>query len=77
MSLADKLAEAEQNLANWRAAEVAISTGQSYTIGTRQLTRPNLSDVLARIAYWSRAVEGLKAGRGTGIRVMRLMPRDF
>ena len=46
-----ELQEAKDMLAGWLAAEKAVSTGQSYRIGTRQLERANLSEIAARIKY--------------------------
>lgn len=64
----------------WLAAELAISTGQSYTIGTRSLTRANLKDVREAITYWrgqvvacQRAAQGLRPAS----RVRRYVPTDL
>lgn len=59
----------------WLDAELAVSTGQSYRIGTRQLTRANLSEIRERITYWSREVSRLE-GKGSR-RVFRAVPRDL
>lgn len=71
------LEEARENLARWMEAERAVSTGQSYTIGQRSLTRASLSDIVGRINYWRAEVERLEAGRPSGMRVLRAVPRDF
>ena len=70
------LEEAEENLRIWLEAERAVATGQSYKIGSRSLTRADLSDITQRIAFWRNEVEKLKSGR-TGSRVMRAVPRDL
>lgn len=72
-----QLREAREMLALWTAAEKAITTGQSYTIGQRSLTRVDLSDIVSRINYWRSEVERLEAGRPSGMRVLRAVPRDF
>ena len=59
------LEEARKNLAIWLEAERAVATGQSYRIGTRSLTRANLSEIR------------LSCGRKSGVRVMRIVPRDL
>ena len=46
------LDEAREHLKIWLDAEKAVATGQSYKIGTRSLTRANLSDIADRIKYW-------------------------
>lgn len=69
--------EAQENLRMWLDAEKAVSTGLSYKIGSRSLTRANLSDIAARITYWRNQLEALEAGRPTGARVMRGVPRDL
>lgn len=68
--------EARENLEMWLEAEKAVATGQSYKIGTRSLTRANLSDIAARIKYWRNELEQLESGT-RGMRVMRAVPRDL
>lgn len=68
--------EAKENLRMWLDAEKAVATGQSYQIGTRKLTRVNLSEIAERIAFWRNEMEKLESGR-TGARVMRAVPRDL
>lgn len=68
--------EARENLTMWLDAERAISTGQSYKIGTRSLSRADLSIVASRIAFWRNEIEKLENGQ-RGLRVVRAVPRDF
>ena len=68
--------EARENLTMWLDAERAISTGQSYKIGTRSLSRADLSIVASRIAFWRNEIEKLENGQ-QGLRVVRAVPRDF
>lgn len=68
--------EARENLTMWLRAERAISTGQSYKIGTRSLSRADLSMVASRIAFWRNEIEKLENGQ-RGLRVVRAVPRDF
>jgi hypothetical protein len=42
-----------EKLNTWLAAEESIATGQSYQIGTRMLTRADLSDVREEMEYWA------------------------
>lgn len=71
-----ELDEAREMLRSWIDANKAVSTGQAYKIGTRSLTRADLSEIRSEIKYWRAEVERLEAGR-RGARVMRAVPRDF
>lgn len=69
------LDRARQHLDAWLEAELAVSTGQSYQIGTRQLQRANLSEIRKQIAFWRKEVSRLQ-GKGAR-KVMRVVPRDL
>lgn len=71
------LSEARAQLQAWIEAEAAVATGQSYKIGSRQLTRASLDDIVGRIKFWRGEVERLECGRKPGARVMRAVPRDL
>lgn len=71
------LDEAKLHLKTWLDAELAVATGQSYKIGTRSLTRANLSDIMAQIKFWRNEVARLESGAGGGARVLRAVPRDI
>ena len=64
--MAITLAQAEAKVTLWMAAEDAVATGQSYSIGTRSLTRADLKDIRETIDYWEGKVQRLTRG---GIRV--------
>jgi hypothetical protein len=70
------LEEAERQLNTWLAANLAVSTGQSYRIGNRQLERADAAEILRQINFWRREVERLRSGR-RGVRVFRVSPRDL
>ncbi len=73
------LETARQHLEMWLEAEAAIATSQSYTIGTRSLTRANLKEVRDQIKYWENKVVKLEkeaASKGRN-RVYRTVPRDL
>lgn len=55
------ISDAQAHLDAWMAADLALSTGQSYSIGTRTLTRNNAEEVRKQITYWSRVVNTLNA----------------
>ena len=70
---------AKTHLNAWLDAELAISTGQSYTIGSRSLTRANLTEVRKQIEYWKNELtkaEINESGRKVR-RSQRFMPRDL
>jgi hypothetical protein len=71
------LAEAKATLRLWMDAERACASGKSYTIGSRSLTRTDLEDIADRIRFWRAEVARLEAGRGEGMRVLRVVPRDW
>lgn len=73
------LETAKKHLDLWLTAESEIATSQSYTIGTRSLTRANLKEVREQIKYWQNKVtelENLAARKGRN-RVYRAVPRDL
>lgn len=75
--MAITLENARQQLDLWLEASAALATGQSYQIGTRQLTRSNATEVLKMINYWQSTVAQLEAGSGGSMRIRRLVPRDL
>lgn len=73
------LSEAREHLKIWLEAEAAIATSQSYTIGTRSLTRASLKEVREQIKFWQNKVtelEGAAAKKGRN-RIYRAVPRDL
>ena len=68
----------EEKLNTWLAAEEAIATGQSYQLGTRMLTRANLSAVRSEIEYWAGKLAEAEAAeqRGGRNRIFQFVPRD-
>lgn len=71
------LAEAQTALADWKAALTGLATSQSYTIGTRTLTRVNLDEARKMVGYFAGLVDRLSNGIGGGARVVRVVPRDL
>ena len=71
------LQTAKLHLQSWLDAELAVATGQSYKIGSRSLTRADLSEIKERIKFWSNEVERLENGRPKGIKAYRAVPRDL
>lgn len=70
------LERAKQHLEAWLDAELAVSTGQSYQIGSRRLQRADLSEIRKQISYWQRKVYELDGSRRNR-RVVRVVPRDL
>lgn len=73
------LETAEKKLQLWLEAQDMIATGQSYRIGSRTMTRANLTEVRNMIAYWNDWVTKLKNAEKSGgrNRVTRVVPRDL
>lgn len=70
------LETAQKHLAAWLDAELAVTTGQEYRIGTRSVSRANLAEIRQQVLFWRREVENLSSKRGPR-RVMRVIPRDL
>lgn len=68
------LERATVHLQAWLDAELAVSTGQSYSMGSRSLTRANLSEIRKQITYWENRLATLN---GRGRRAKRFVPRDL
>jgi hypothetical protein len=71
------LAEAQQLRADYYAALRAISTGQSYTIGQRTLTRADARFVEEQFEKYDALVDSIEAGTSSGARAFRVVPRDL
>ena len=70
---------AQKHLNAWLEAELEVTTNQSYTIGSRSLTRADLSDIREQIAFWEGKVAALEnlEKRGGRNRIIRVVPRDL
>lgn len=73
------LEQAQHHLDEWLEAELVVTTHQSYQLGTKTLTRADLSEIGGRIKFWEEKVAELQAqsesgGRG---RIYRIVPRDY
>lgn len=73
------LETAKKHLDAWLEAELTVTTGQSYTIGSRVLTRANLTEIRNAIDYWNKKVIALENAKKAGgrNRVRRVVPRDL
>ncbi|MBG9548396.1 DUF6148 family protein [Cytobacillus firmus] len=68
------LERANLHLQSWLDAELAVSSGQSYSIGSRSLTRASLPEIRKQINYWRNEVTRLS---GRGRKARRYVPRDL
>ena len=57
-------------------AELKLSTGQSYTIAGRSLTRADAEKITDKIKYWDQQVNRLSSGSGGGMNVRGITPVD-
>ncbi|MDF2486715.1 MAG: hypothetical protein K0R46_2883 [Herbinix sp.] len=64
-------------IAQYYAAEEKILEGQAYSIGSRSLTRANLSEVRAEIKELESKIFALETRGTTKRKVARIIPRDF
>lgn len=70
---------AKKHLDAWLEAELEVTTHQSYSIGTRSLTKANLSEIRKQIEFWQNEVtklENASKRRGRN-RIIRVVPRDL
>lgn len=76
MTAQEIITQKKNRLQLYLAAESAILTGaQSYSIGHRQLTRADLSEVQKEIDKLTVDIAQLSRG-GNAIRMQRIVPRD-
>lgn len=70
---------AQHHLDAWLTAELEVTTHQSYSIGSRSLTKANLSEIRKQIVFWKNEVTRLEniQKRGGRNRVLRVVPRDL
>ncbi len=60
------LDEAKSELSTWKEAKKAAATGKSYNIGSRSLTRYDLSEINKEIQFFSNIVDVL-SNSSTGL----------
>ena len=70
---------ATKHLSAWLDAELEVTTHQSYTIGSRSLTKADLGEIREQIKFWNDEVARLEniEKRGGRNRVFRAVPRDL
>ena len=70
---------AQKHLDTWLEAEMAVTNAQSYTIGSRTMTKANLAEIRKAIEYWSNKVAELEnlQKHGGRNRAYRAVPRDL
>ena len=70
---------AKKHLNAWLTAELEVTTHQSYTIGSRSLTKADLADIRKQIEFWKNEVARLEniEKRGGRNRVFRVVLRDL
>ena len=74
MTRQEELHNANEMLKGWMLAEMAVMSGQDYSIGSRRLRRADLREIGQRIKFWQSEVDRLE-GRSR-IRVQQVIPRD-
>jgi hypothetical protein len=73
------LETAKRHLDAWLEAEIAVTNAQSYTIGSRVMTKADLEEIRKTIDYWNNKVAELEniAKYGGRNRAYRAVPRDL
>ncbi len=75
--MAITLAQAEEQLAAWIAASLAVAKGKEHAIGHRRLRLEDGQEIREQIAFWEgkvRALQAQSAGvSGTGYAVARFI----
>lgn len=68
--------ECREQLSNWKAASIAVSSSKSYAIGGRTLTRADWSEIKDALTYWGRELVNAEAAAGkrrSGVRMRRVV----
>lgn len=68
-------AQATTALEAWIAADVAVSSGQAYSIGGRSFTRANAKEIRENIDYWDNKCKEL-AEDSSGLIISQVAPSD-
>ena len=71
----DSFEYADSALRMWLAAEMAITSGQTYEINGKHLTNADLKQVGERIDYWTRERRDRQGRRTSGLGVTIGIPR--
>ena len=77
MTRQEQLDEARLHLKAWLDAELRVSSGQEFSMGTRRLAMPDLPYISERIGYWRREVSKLSPGGGGHKRTFHIVPLDL
>lgn len=64
----------QKHLDAWLAADLAVSQGQSYTIGSRILTRAHSAEIRKNIQLWQDRLQQAKR-KSSGPRTIQVIPR--
>lgn len=75
----ERLKKAKSRLNAYYDAELAVLSGQAYTMGSRSLTRANLNEIRRTIGELEKQVDELtnKINNGGRRRAFRITPRDI
>lgn len=81
MMLAKEMKAKKQRLQNrlelYYECEEKVLAGQSFTIGSRSMTRANLSEVVSMIKKLEDQIAAIDSSGTTKRRVARIIPRDL
>ncbi len=79
MNINERIKQAEKHLKAWLDAELELTTHQSYSIGSRSLTKASLPEVRKQIEYWEKKLISLKKMKNKRGRnsIKQVIPRDL
>lgn len=66
--------QCKEHLQAWLAADLAVAKSQSYTIGSRVLTRANSVEIARNIKLWSERLSKIKR-KYSGPRTFQIIPK--
>lgn len=69
--------EAKMHLRAWLEADLVVATGQSYTIGSRTLTRVDAAEIREMTNYWQALVSSLDEDGNVRRKTFRGIAMDF
>lgn len=72
----ERLARYKKQCEQYLRAEEAVLNAQSYSIGSRTLTRADLGEIASRIEYLDHRVDTLER-KGGKRQAFRVIPRDI
>lgn len=68
------LTDAQTALANWIAADVAVSKGQAFSLSGRSFTRADAEEITKKIVFWEGMVKKLSRSNNGKLKSWTAIP---